>query len=133
MAKNLRKSKEAAGTATDPVAPDPQNQSNGGTDHPQKKARKKSVPAKSAKATGNAKPAGKARATTPRKTSATRKSRSTAVGKSAANEKIISDEDIRMRAYFIGEHRMREGIAGDSAHDWLEARRQLQEEAGLSA
>ncbi len=133
MAKNLRKSKEAVGTATEPVAPDPQNQSNGGTDHPRKRAVKKSALAKSAKATGSAKPAGKERATTPRKTSTTRKPRSTAVGKSGANEKIISDEDIRMRAYFIGEHRMREGIAGDSAHDWLEARRQLQEEACSSA
>src|SRR5689334_3416217 len=34
----------------------------------------------------------------------------------------ISDEDIRIRAYFISEHRTREGIAGSSADDWLEAR-----------
>jgi hypothetical protein len=34
-----------------------------------------------------------------------------------------------MRAYFISERRMRAGLEGDSAHDWLEARRQLQDEA----
>ncbi len=36
-----------------------------------------------------------------------------------------SDEEIRIRAYFISERRMRLALTGDSATDWLEARRQL--------
>lgn len=39
-----------------------------------------------------------------------------------------SDEEIRIRAYFIAERRMRLSLSGDSAHDWIEARRQLIEE-----
>ena len=42
---------------------------------------------------------------------------------------MISEEDIRLRAYFISEGRLQNGIPGDSAHDWLEAQRQLQKEA----
>jgi hypothetical protein len=41
-----------------------------------------------------------------------------------------SDEEIRLRAYFIAERRIQLSLAGDSAHDWIEARRQLIEEAG---
>jgi hypothetical protein len=41
-----------------------------------------------------------------------------------------SDEEIRIRAYFIAERRIQLSLAGDSAHDWVEARRQLIEEAG---
>jgi hypothetical protein len=41
----------------------------------------------------------------------------------------ISDEDIRLRAYFIAERRMQTGMPGDSTNDWWEAHRQLQEEA----
>ncbi len=41
-----------------------------------------------------------------------------------------SDEAIRIRAYFIAERRHRLSLPGDSAHDWIEARRQLIEEAG---
>ncbi len=41
-----------------------------------------------------------------------------------------SDEEIRIRAYFIAERRMQLSLAGDSAHDWVEARRQLIEEPG---
>lgn len=40
-----------------------------------------------------------------------------------------SDEEIRMRAYFIAERRMQLRLEGDSVHDWMEARRQLIEEA----
>ena len=46
---------------------------------------------------------------------------------------MIPEEEIRMRAYFIAERRMREGIHGNSADDWLEARRQLLVEAGHAA
>lgn len=43
-------------------------------------------------------------------------------------EPTISDDQIRLRAYFLAEYRMQNGLAGDSNHDWNEARRQLQEE-----
>jgi hypothetical protein len=46
---------------------------------------------------------------------------------------MISDEEIRIRAYFISEQRLREGRPGDSGEDWLEARRQLQAEANSRA
>jgi hypothetical protein len=41
-----------------------------------------------------------------------------------------TDEAIRLRAYFIAERRIQLSLEGDSAHDWIEARRQLIEEAG---
>ena len=39
------------------------------------------------------------------------------------------DEEIRVRAYFISERRLQLSLQGDSDHDWIEARRQLVEEA----
>jgi hypothetical protein len=56
--------------------------------------------------------------------------------KSATPKKISaprfepSDDEIRMRAYFISERRKRLGLAGDSNSDWLEAKRQLFSEHG---
>jgi hypothetical protein len=44
-----------------------------------------------------------------------------------------SDEEIRIRAYFIAERRIQLSLQGDSAHDWIEARRQLVEEAHRTA
>lgn len=40
-----------------------------------------------------------------------------------------TDEAIRLRAYFIAENRVRAGLHGDPSNDWIEARRQLLEEA----
>jgi hypothetical protein len=40
-----------------------------------------------------------------------------------------TDEQIRLRAYFIAERRHKLSLPGDSSHDWIEARRQLIEEA----
>lgn len=40
-----------------------------------------------------------------------------------------SDADIKLRAYFIAERRVQLALHGDPARDWLEARRQLLEEA----
>jgi hypothetical protein len=37
----------------------------------------------------------------------------------------LSDEAIRLRAYFISERRRRFALPGDAESDWLEARRQL--------
>ena len=44
-----------------------------------------------------------------------------------------SDDEIRLRAYFIAERRTQLCLEGDSTHDWLEARRQLIEEGKLSS
>jgi Protein of unknown function (DUF2934) len=41
-----------------------------------------------------------------------------------------SDEEIRVRAYFISERRHRLALPGDASSDWLEANRQLLSEAG---
>lgn len=41
-----------------------------------------------------------------------------------------TDEEIRIRAYFLAERRIQLSLPGDSAHDWIEARRQLIDEAG---
>jgi hypothetical protein len=41
-----------------------------------------------------------------------------------------SDEEIRMRAYFISERRRRFALPGDADSDWLEAKRQLLSESG---
>ena len=41
-----------------------------------------------------------------------------------------SDEQIRMRAYFISERRRRFALPGDAESDWLEAKRQLLSETG---
>jgi hypothetical protein len=43
-----------------------------------------------------------------------------------------TDEDIRMRAYFISERRHRLALPGDASADWLEAKRQLVAEVGQS-
>jgi len=42
-----------------------------------------------------------------------------------------TEEDVRIRAYFISERRHRLGLPGDSNGDWIEARRQLLVEAGV--
>src|SRR2546429_470876 len=41
-----------------------------------------------------------------------------------------SDEEIRLRAYFISEHRRRFALPGDADSDWREAKRQLLCESG---
>jgi len=41
-----------------------------------------------------------------------------------------SDEEIRIRAYFISERRRRLALPGDASCDWLEAKRQLVSETG---
>ena len=93
-----------------------------------KPADAKKAPAKS---TGRAKSVGRNRSDTPRKVSAGRKTDAkTAQQPTATGDVAVTDEEIRIRAYLISEWRMQNGVSGDSAHDWLEARRQLQEESG---
>jgi len=41
-----------------------------------------------------------------------------------------TDEEIRMRAYFIAERRHRFDLPGDADSDWLEAKNQLLSELG---
>ena len=41
-----------------------------------------------------------------------------------------SDQEIRLRAYFISERRRRFALPGDADSDWLEAKRQLLSESG---
>jgi hypothetical protein len=40
-----------------------------------------------------------------------------------------TDDDIRLRAYFIAERRMQLSVPGSEAEDWVEAKRQLEEES----
>ncbi len=85
-------------------------------------------PAKAAKRTSAAKSrktAAKKSRGSAKKTAAAKKS---APQPSAAIEP--SDDEIRIRAYFIAEWRQRESVPGDAARDWIEARRQLLEELG---
>jgi hypothetical protein len=115
MAKSSKKSKETA--AADPAT----NYQNGdGATRPNKPAPAKTATAKAAKKTGS-----KPRATKPRK--------QTAAASRARPAGDISDDEIRIRAYFISQHRMRENLPGNSADDWLEARRQLEAEASRRA
>jgi hypothetical protein len=73
-----------------------------------------------------AKPAAK-KARSPRKKATTPKTPASKREKSP-----VSDEGIRIRAYFIAEQRERVGIPGDANSDWIEARRQLLAELGES-
>jgi hypothetical protein len=41
-------------------------------------------------------------------------------------------EDIALRAYFVSEHRQKNGLPGDAQSDWLEAERQLRAENGAA-
>jgi len=86
---------------------------------------KEKAPSDGAALNGNAaKPAAK-RASSPRKKATTRKTPATKEEKSR-----VSDEAIRIRAYFIAEQRERLAIPGDANSDWIEARRQLLAELG---
>lgn len=83
------------------------------------------------------KPKAKATSPSPKKKKAAPKKKPAAAVKPAASEKAAaakitgpSDEEIRIRAYFIAERRLQLSLPGDSAHDWIEAKRQLIEEAG---
>jgi len=82
------------------------------TPAPKKKTRAASGSAKSKKSPATKTPSAK---------------QSQATGAKAAAEP--TDEQIRLRAYFLAERRHKLSLPGDSNHDWIEARRQLIEEA----
>ncbi len=79
---------------------------------------------RSSKTTGKSRAAAK-RATLPAgKTPRTRKPRTVNAGcerLTASRRSKISDDDIRLRAYFIAERRLQSGVPGDSTEDWWEA------------
>ncbi len=72
-------------------------------------------------------PAAKAKATRKRKKPVAKREVAPNPKDNEANR--ISDEAIRIRAYFISEARSQFAIPGDAAADWIEARRQLVDEA----
>jgi Protein of unknown function (DUF2934) len=90
---------------------------------------------------------GKANAAAPRKKSRVaarpaKKKKSETLKKSSVKQSTSSaskpaseptDEQIRLRAYFLAELRHKLSLPGDSNHDWIEARRQLIEESERSA
>lgn len=118
MAKSSKKSSEATPIPPSPAAAD-------------KDAQAVESPRVSAKPAAPKPTAPTARKrTAARKTAAAPKLRKSPVAKKPLPAEVaISDDEIRLRAYFLAEQRLREGIAGDSSHDWHEARRQLLAEA----
>jgi hypothetical protein len=64
------------------------------------------------------------------KKSTRRRKQATAKSRANSEHSAPSDEQIRLRAYFIAEKRAQLSLPGDIHSDWLEARRQLFEEAG---
>lgn len=67
-----------------------------------------------------------------RKTSAKKSTgaRTKAKAAEAPQRRAPSDDEIRLRAYFIAERRVQMGIPGSEHDDWLEAKRQLEAELG---
>lgn len=124
MAKSSKKSKEATAPEVSSTAPGMES-SNG---HRAVESAKPATAKKATKSAGPAKNSGKTRGTAVKKASATRKPRAKKTPQSTDGSSI-TDDQIRLRAYFISEWRTQNGVAGDSAHDWLEAVRQLQAEA----
>lgn len=84
--------------------------------------------AKKASAKSSKPAAKKAAGTTRKRKPAVTGSASTSAAKNGTR-RTPSDEEIRIRAYFIAERRMQHGIPGSEAEDWLEARRQLESES----
>ena len=67
-----------------------------------------------------------------KKPAASKKPAKQPVAATAKRASEPSDDEIRLRAYFIAERRHKLSLPGDSNHDWIEARRQLLEEAQRS-
>jgi hypothetical protein len=82
----------------------------------------KVTPSRASTSRKNGKPA--------RKQSATARKTKTPKERTGLRTTAPSDEEIRLRAYFISERRRRFGLPGDASSDWLEAKRQLLSESG---
>src|SRR5437773_7821827 len=91
---------------------------------------KTSAPAPKKKARASATPAKRKKPAVAKQTPIKQSATSAAKQPSAARPVEPTDDEIRLRAYFLAERRHRLSLPGDSAHDWIEARRQLIEEAG---
>ena len=70
-----------------------------------------------------------------KKTKPAAKKKASAKAKTVKSSKPVpaiepSDEEIRIRAYFVSERRQRLALPGDANTDWLEAKRQLLSEIG---
>lgn len=92
----------------------PSSNGNVSAPEPKKKSRAAAAPGKKKKSAVAKKPSTKKPAAT----------------KPAASRPVEpTDDEIRIRAYFLAERRHQLSLPGDSAHDWIEARRQLIEEA----
>ncbi len=78
-------------------------------------------------------PAPRARKKASRKTGAKKStsSRKQSAIKSRRRSKPPSEDEIRLRAYFVAEKRAQLSLPGDTHSDWIEAKRQLFEEAGI--
>ena len=84
----------------------------------------------------NQTPSQPASASVPAKKSVQRKAGSpsttkTEVSETKAREKMdaqLSNEQVALRAYFIGERRRKLGFPGDETSDWVEAKREISEE-----
>lgn len=93
----------------------PSSNGNVSAPEPKKKSRAAAAPGKKKKPAAAKKPSTKKPAAT----------------KPAASRPVEpTDDEIRLRAYFLAERRHQLSLPGDSAHDWIEARRQLIEETG---
>jgi Protein of unknown function (DUF2934) len=125
MVKNSKKSKETAIPESKTPIPSPAAGNGDRAAHSAEPVGAKRAAAKRVKPARNAKSTSKGQA----EAVSTRKPRAGAERKDRAGKVTISEEQIRLRAYFIAERRMQHGTPGDSAHDWLEAQRQLQKEA----
>ena len=135
MAKRSKKSKEAAASQPLSTAPAAETQTDQSPEQTEQRPAAKRAAKKPTKAGASPAAGAKSRGTVPRKSTKSPRSRRAGNPASAKVDGAgtISDKDIRLRAYFISERRHQEGRAGDSAHDWLEAIRQLQEEASTRA
>ena len=128
MAKSSKKSREGEPQEAKSDAPNVESSNGLATGEAAKPVVKKKAMAKS---TGRPRSVGTNRNDMARKTPAKRKTHAkTGLQPTPAGHPAVTDEEIRIRAYLISEWRMQNGVSGDSARDWLEARRQLQEESG---
>src|SRR2546423_5336837 len=130
MAKTSKRLKEEMAPAISPAAPSNEAQNGAGAAVSKSSGSAKRTPAKTAKLTAGVKPKLKrSAAPVTEKTTPSKPRRKQAGTETARMEAAISDDEIRLRAYFISEWRMQNGIVGDSGNDWIEARRQLLAEA----
>ena len=135
MAKSSKKSKETAAPEINPVAPDKEARNGNGLAKAAKPAAAKSPSVKVAKSASRPKSAGKTRGAKPRKTPAAPEApdRGYFEAKSGSGQRHDFPRRNSDARLLLAERRMREENRGNSADDWLEARRQLLVEAGQAA